>query len=674
MEYAEIQTQVRKLWQKVCADEEKAEDERLQKALKEYRDPVLRKAPRRVKIFNTLLPSTNSHPALTENTRNKSKVVRYKVREQFQGKDSNQITVHAIQLPVSEPAIPIHQSCVVIDNVYAVPDNNVLTYVPASLADDFVTDGDPNAMDIAPQNPSDDIFSMYDTSHRERQIQYGPGFEQTRINASLDRVLQLCLVNNSLRNEILKGSAEIDTDLIQCIADVTKTDSERVLERYQHCSLHLMPTNSVGIVSQLPAPTGETEVAADPQLAIYLKAMSSYRLLYCRRCFTFDCNKHGLQEKPSPTFQYEFAKALEIDGTKTTSKISSLSQPSEGGKGKSRPTTLFQLTESQKILCRRLYLIWDGDLTKIAATIRVSLNEVSHFAQQEQLQVPSRDLPIPQRKKVGGPANYYSARNYNQIWYSQIEKAEIHPAFEPCVHEEPCWDGICRCVDNHFFCTKACAWSWKSPNFFRGCGCKGNCSSSSCTCFATKRECDPDLCSCQTCCDPPNKRISNQQCHNDNLTMRRHTHLMLAPSSIKNAGWGCFSKYSLRKGEYIHEYVGELISQEEADRRGQLYDQQNQSSLFNLNSETVIDANRKGNITRFLNHSSNPNCEARTMFVNGDYRIGFFATKDIDAENELFFDYQYNKVMDNRFIIKTANEAPWMKAGNEKATASTKKR
>lgn len=57
-----------------------------------------------------------------------------------------------------------------------------------------------------------------------------------------------------------------------------------------------------------------------------------------------------------------------------------------------------------------------------------------------------------------------------------------------------------------------------------------------------------------------------------------------------------------------------------------------------------IDASRKGNLARYINHSCDPNCATRKWVVNGETRIGIFAIEDIKAGTELTFDYQFERI------------------------------
>jgi uncharacterized protein len=107
-------------------------------------------------------------------------------------------------------------------------------------------------------------------------------------------------------------------------------------------------------------------------------------------------------------------------------------------------------------------------------------------------------------------------------------------------------------------------------------------------------------------------------------------------------GRGVFAKRPIAKGTRIVEYKGERITWKQADQR---YpddpDAPSHTFLFSV-GKVVIDANRKGNVARWINHSCSPNCEA----VEDEGRIYIEAIRDIKAGAEL--GYEYNITFDER--------------------------
>ena len=55
-----------------------------------------------------------------------------------------------------------------------------------------------------------------------------------------------------------------------------------------------------------------------------------------------------------------------------------------------------------------------------------------------------------------------------------------------------------------------------------------------------------------------------------------------------------------------------------------------------------MDGKHVGSDSRFINHSCDPNCELERWVVNGRSRIGIFAIKDIEKDEPLSYDYQFD--------------------------------
>jgi len=100
-----------------------------------------------------------------------------------------------------------------------------------------------------------------------------------------------------------------------------------------------------------------------------------------------------------------------------------------------------------------------------------------------------------------------------------------------------------------------------------------------------------------------------------------------------------------RSGDFVIEYVGEVIDVDEFQQRLRAkQDAQDESFYFlTLDTTRVIDAGPRGNLARFMNHSCQPNCQTQKWTVNGDTRVGLFALQDVPAHAELTFNYQVTR-------------------------------
>lgn len=131
-----------------------------------------------------------------------------------------------------------------------------------------------------------------------------------------------------------------------------------------------------------------------------------------------------------------------------------------------------------------------------------------------------------------------------------------------------------------------------------------------------------------------------------NQLNKRRKPVTFARSAIHN--WGLYALEPIAAKEMVIEYVGERIRQPVSEMREKRYIKGGigSSYLFRVDENTVIDATKRGGTARFINHSCEPSCSAKIIKVGGKKRIVIYALRDIMANEELTYDYKFEREID----------------------------
>ncbi|SCU96158.1 LANO_0E12662g1_1 [Lachancea nothofagi CBS 11611] len=143
-----------------------------------------------------------------------------------------------------------------------------------------------------------------------------------------------------------------------------------------------------------------------------------------------------------------------------------------------------------------------------------------------------------------------------------------------------------------------------------------------------------------------------------NQLTKRKKPVTFARSAIHN--WGLYALEPIAAKEMIIEYVGEMLRQPVAEMRERTYLKCGigSSYLFRVDEATVIDATKKGGIARFINHCCEPSCTAKIIRVGGKKRIVIYALRDIAANEELTYDYKFERETDDEERLTCLCGAP----------------
>ncbi|KAL7068513.1 hypothetical protein ACR3K2_11220 [Cryptosporidium serpentis] len=198
------------------------------------------------------------------------------------------------------------------------------------------------------------------------------------------------------------------------------------------------------------------------------------------------------------------------------------------------------------------------------------------------------------------------------------------------------------------------------------CLCNGTCLPETCQNAATFMECNNSICGLE-------KSKQKEFCKNRPFSKKVILNSTIIENTLKIAsagdkGLGVFATRLIPEKSFIIEYIGEVfladdfVSRSEEYKRREL--QVNTSAVLNnrnklnepvqslnikqkhwycmeIRAGLIVDSTYKGNISRLINHSCDPNCVAQKWIVGKQYRVGIFALRDIEPNEELTYNYSF---------------------------------
>jgi hypothetical protein len=187
-----------------------------------------------------------------------------------------------------------------------------------------------------------------------------------------------------------------------------------------------------------------------------------------------------------------------------------------------------------------------------------------------------------------------------QWWINNTSSTtwERRKPFYPCSHEGTCDQARCRCFVENINCEKSCECSILCNRRFPGCTCTQTgakqraCGTKACVCYAMDRECDGDLCGgcgATEILDPINRYnedMAMDKCCNVALQRGVQKKTLLGHSEVH--GFGLYTGEVVKKGDFLGEYKGEIVTLNEGVRREIVYEKQNTMYLFKLNKGRFI--------------------------------------------------------------------------------------
>lgn len=167
----------------------------------------------------------------------------------------------------------------------------------------------------------------------------------------------------------------------------------------------------------------EGEETKDSTESRFLDEMDSYRALWCRTCYVYDCSLHSVKSKPSLQRQIQLALQKETPSGPQPNRRRKIQQnPWMIGRmgGRSNEGRHDKLSNFESAMYTQLYTIFQGQTSRIASVLQTNEALVKEFIEDDDVKC----VECPPKKARTESAPYYSVRNYNQKWYREYANSK----------------------------------------------------------------------------------------------------------------------------------------------------------------------------------------------------------------------------------------------------------
>ena len=147
--------------------------------------------------------------------------------------------------------------------------------------------------------------------------------------------------------------------------------------------------------------------------------------------------------------------------------------------------------------------------------------------------------------------------------------------------------------------------------------------------------CGPDCINVYTAVECTRKNCSLRETCTNRTLQTRPTHENLEVFRTRTKGLGLRCTAAIQPHAFLAEYVGVYTPTKSYKRPTtptQMYG-------MHVSSEYIIDASKRGNLARFINHSCQPNSKVRKWVVNRITRLSITSLRQIQPYEEITINY-----------------------------------